>query len=149
MNTVDTKPLEATLAKLKIHVEDYDLIENTEWDDDAEEEIIDGYFTFCSISVNVLNQTFNIIVQEEPDGNLLVPSNNMIGDMASTSWIFSKDYFALLEVLVKMHYTLDLTEDELEDIFHDYNIPDEFKAADDVLSDHLTELFERHLGVTA
>ncbi|MBJ9926422.1 MULTISPECIES: hypothetical protein [Burkholderia] len=110
-------------------------------------EDIDGYFTFYELAVEAFGRTFNVRTQEEPDGTLLVPSNEFIGEMGSDKVTVDSEYFALLQALVKKHLGIDYSDEDHED--NDWVMPGNIEALHQALVAHLKAVLTEHIAATA
>ncbi len=136
---------------LKIEVFDADSIENfvsNKFDERGDRiEEIDGYFTFYELAVEAFGRTFNVRTQEEPDGTLLVPSNEFIGEMGSDKVTADSEYFALLQVLVQKHLGIEYTEEDHED--NEWAMPNNIEALHQALKAHLKAALTEHIAAIA
>ena len=136
---------------LKIEVFDADSIENfvsNKFDERGDRiEEIDGYFTFYELAVEAFGRTFNVRTQEEPDGTLLVPSNEFIGEMGSDKVTADSEYFALLQVLVQKHLGIEYTEEDHED--NEWAMPNNIEALHQALKAHLEAALTEHIAAIA
>ncbi|WP_186043160.1 MULTISPECIES: hypothetical protein [Burkholderia] len=136
---------------LKIDVLHADSLENyvsNEFDEHGNRiEDVDGYFTFYELAVEAFGRTFNVRTQEEPDGTLLVPSNEFIGEMGSDKVTADSEYFALLQALVKKHLGIDYTDEDLED--NEWVMPGDIGVLDQALREHLKAALTEHIAATA
>lgn len=138
-------------ANLKINVTESGSVENyvsNEFDEHGNRiEDIDGNFTFFSIEVEAFGRTFNVRAQEEPDGRLLVPSNEFVGEMASDRVTAHSEYFALLQALVQKHLGIEYTEEDHED--NEWAMPGNIEALHQALIVHLKAALQAELVVAA
>ena len=136
---------------LKIEVHHAGSLENyvsNEFDEHGNRiEDIDGYFTFYELSVEAFGRTFNVRTQEEPDGTLLVPSNEFVGEMGSDKVTSDSEYFALLQTLVQNHLGIVYTQEDHED--NEWAMPNNIEALHQALVAHLKAALQADLAVAA
>ena len=137
---------------LKIEVSNAGSVENyvdSEVDEHGERiENIDGYFTFYTLAVQAFGRTFNVRTQQEPDGTLVVPSNEFVGEeMGSDKVTADSDYFALLQALIQKHLGIEFTDEDLED--HEWILPEKVEALHQALKAHLKAALTEHIAAIA
>ncbi|SDG93046.1 hypothetical protein SAMN05216466_10692 [Paraburkholderia phenazinium] len=136
---------------LKIDVHHAGSVENyvsNEFDKHGDRiEDIDGYFTFYELAVEAFGRTFIVRTQEEPDGTLLVPSNEFVGEMGSNKVTADSEYFALLQALVQKHLGIEYTEEDHED--NEWAMPDDIEALHQALVAHLKAALTESITATA
>ncbi|MCW0163748.1 hypothetical protein OIV56_13530 [Burkholderia pseudomallei] len=139
---------------LKIEVFDADSIENfvsNKFDERGDRiEEIDGYFTFYELAVEAFGRTFNVRTQEEPDGRLVVPSNEYVGDeMGSNAMNACPEYFALLQTLVQKYLGIEFSEDDYDMPAHEHRLPENILELHYALVAHLKAVLTEEIAATA
>ncbi|MBB2981577.1 MULTISPECIES: hypothetical protein [Burkholderiaceae] len=139
---------------LKIEVFDAGSVENyvsNEFDEHGNPiEDIDGEFTFYTLAVQAFGRTFNVRTQEEPDGQLVVPSNEYVGDeMGSDAMNACPEYFALLQTLVQKYLGIEFTEEDYIAEVHEFHLPENILELHDALVAHLEAVLTADIAATA
>lgn len=136
---------------LKIDVLDAGSVENfvsNKFDERGDRiEEIDGYFTFYELAVEAFGRTFNVRTQQEPDGTLLVPSNEFVGEMVSDRVTAGSEYFELLQALIQKHLGIEFTDEDLED--NEWILPEKVEALHQALKAHLKAALTEHIAAIA
>ncbi|MCY0389961.1 hypothetical protein OVY01_22750 [Robbsia sp. Bb-Pol-6] len=133
-----SKPFNVATHLGDIEVKEEGVVENYVLDEESNVETTDGYYIFYTISVQAFGRIFDVQAQIDADDDLIVPSNDMVGDeMNSDQMDACPNYFALLQALVNSNFDVDFTSDDYDDMAGDRFLPEPVVEVDEALRDHL------------